>query len=72
MNPYLTATLAAARNDELQRRAARGLPLWAFDATRSHGGFDAIRRYFRHASQADINPLRREGRGARRARASAA
>ena len=72
MNSYLTATIAAARNDELQRRAARGLPLWAFDANRSHGGLGAIRRYFGHASKADVEPLRREGRGTRGARVSAA
>jgi hypothetical protein len=72
MTSYLSATIAAARNDELQRRAARGLPLLAYDAARSNGGYGSIRRYFRHASEAYFKPLRREGRGARGARASAA
>lgn len=72
MNSYITATIAAARNDELQRRAARGLPLLALDAVRPHGRFDRIKQYFRHASETDLKPLRRESRGARRARARTA
>ena len=75
MQPYLTATMAAARNHELERRAARGLPLWALDAARATrpqtAVVRAIRRYLGHASKADEQPLRRAGRGARGARARA-
>jgi hypothetical protein len=35
MTSYMTVTLAAARNDELQRYGARPLPLSALDAIRS-------------------------------------
>jgi hypothetical protein len=68
MTTYVTATLAAARNDELHRRGARPLPLWALDAIRSGRGPVGITRSFdSHASHAQTRPVRRHGLRLRRA-----
>ena len=68
MTPYVTVTLAAASNDELHRRGARPLPLWALDALRSSRRPNAIKRYFlRHPSPAQLQPFRRQGLRPRRA-----
>jgi hypothetical protein len=62
MTPYVTATLAAAHNDELHRRGAHPLPLWALDAIRSSDRPSTIKRYFlRKTSQARVQPVRRRG-----------
>jgi hypothetical protein len=62
MTSYMTATLAAARNDELHRRGARPLPLSALDAIHSSRWPNAIMRYFRsHASPAQAQPLPCQG-----------
>ena len=62
MTSYMTATLAAARNDELHRRGAHPLPLWALGAIRSDRRPNTIKRYFlREASQAQLPPARRHG-----------
>jgi hypothetical protein len=62
MTPYVTATLAAAHNDELNRRGARPLPLWALDAIRSTDGPNATKRHFlRQASRAQAQLVRRHG-----------
>ncbi len=55
MTTYLTATLAAARNDELHRRGAPPVPLRALDAIRSGRSAVTIKRYLlRHASQVQV------------------
>jgi hypothetical protein len=62
MTSYMTVTLAAARNDELHRRAARPLPLWALDAIRSSRRPNAVMRYFlSHAGQAQAQLVPRQG-----------
>jgi hypothetical protein len=62
MTTYVTATLAAARNDELHRRGAYPLPLWSLEAIASGRRPNAIKRYFRtHASHAQVQPIRGQG-----------
>jgi hypothetical protein len=60
MTTYLTATLAAARNDELHRRGVRPLPLFALDAIRSSRRSTAIKEYLvGQVSQAHQHVVRR-------------
>ncbi len=62
MTSYITVTLAAARNDELQRRAALPAPLSALDGIRSSRRAKAVMRSFRRrARQAQAQPLPHRG-----------
>jgi hypothetical protein len=62
MHPQITLALHNSRQADLQRRLERQTAGDSVLRPSQDGGVRSLRRYFSHASEADEQPLRRQGR----------